>query len=165
LATSLTINPGDYGALMRFAIFQSEGGPIPNGASIVSAELSVYKSGYYDPTYRLQRLLAAWSSGQATWHQRLTGVAWSTPGALAVGSDIASEVDAQVRATWNPGWVRFDVRNRVATWSAQAAAGSLANHGWRMSYASGNNNLTSFRSSEFSSDPALRPKLSIVYAP
>ena len=40
-----------YTYLFRFAIFQSEGGPVPNGATIVSATLSLYKSSAYDYTY------------------------------------------------------------------------------------------------------------------
>src|SRR3954469_2999322 len=41
------INESSTSLAIRFAIFQSEGGPVPNGATINSATLSLYK--YHGP--------------------------------------------------------------------------------------------------------------------
>src|SRR5437762_1318452 len=46
----------DYG-LYRFAIFQSEGGPVPDGSTITSATLSLYKAFGPAVTYQASRLL------------------------------------------------------------------------------------------------------------
>ena len=74
--------PCDYRPLVRFAIFQSEGGPVPNGAVIQSATLALYKQ-YYNDTLRLNALLKPWSESQATWTISQTGVPWTVGGAPA----------------------------------------------------------------------------------
>jgi hypothetical protein len=76
----LYVDGTTYRPLLRFAIFQSEGGPVPNGATIQSAKLELYKQ-YYDYTLRLNALLKPWVESQATWMLSQTGVAWSVAGA------------------------------------------------------------------------------------
>ncbi len=63
---ALLLDPVNYNSLLRFAIYQSEGGPVPNGAVIQSATLALYK-GYYDDTLQLNALLKPWVEGEATW--------------------------------------------------------------------------------------------------
>jgi hypothetical protein len=148
----------NYVPLVRFAIFASEGGPVPNGAFIESATLSLYKQHYSD-TFRLNALLKPWIESQATWNNATTGVPWSAPGAAGVGSDHVNAADAVVNAAYSPGWVSFNVTTRVQQWSS----GSGTNHGWRLSQTSAGSADKQFHSSEYST-AALRPKLTIVYS-
>ena len=157
--TSGTMNlaPSTYVPLVRFAIFQAEGGPVPNGATIHSATLSLYK-GYYNDTLRLNAMLKPWVETAATWNTASPGVAWTSPGAAGVGTDHSSSVDALVGSDWNPGWVAFDVTARVQQW-----AGSGGNHGWRLSQTSVGSNTKYFNASEYGADATVRPKLTIRF--
>jgi hypothetical protein len=148
----------NYTDLIRFGIFQSEGGPVPNGATIQSANLALYKD-YYDVTYALNRMLVNWSESQATWLQRDAGLAWSTAGANAAGADYAAIADAQTAASWNPGWVVFDVTGAV-----QQMSGGQPNFGWRINEISGTAALKHFLAREYAADPTLRPKLTVMYS-
>jgi len=149
-----------YSTLLRFAIFQSEGGPVPDGAQIVSAHLSLYKYSAYDMVYALHRVLQDWSESSATWIQRAPGLPWSGAGANGAGSDYAATADSTATTLWDPGWIVFDVSTAVAGMSHEAAR---ANYGWRLRSISGNTNLKRLYSSEFAADPTLRPKLVINY--
>ena len=149
-----------YANLVRFAIYQSEGGPVPNGATITSATLTLHKTSAYDYLYQLRRVLRDWVDGQATWNQARIGVAWSVPGANGAGTDIAAVVDAQASAGWAPGPIDFDVTAAVQTMSL-----SGANFGWRVLPISGNGNSKTFASSEYTVAPLQRPKLVITYTP
>ena len=123
----LYLDGTNYRPLLRFAIFQSEGGPVPNGATIQSAKLELYKQ-YYDDTLRLNALLKPWVESQATWQLSQTGVAWSVAGAAGSGTDFDATVDAQVAAGFNPGL--GDVRRDSAR--AAVVNGAGTNYGWRM---------------------------------
>ena len=145
-------------SLVKFAIVSDEGGPLPVGATVTSATLSLYKHSYYNHTYRLRPLLSAWVESEVTWSQRLAGVPWVGPGATAVGSDLSLSYDAEAAAPWDPGWVTFDVTSGV-----QAIASGRPNHGWALEAVSGNSNFKEFRSSEYTADLSLRPRLIISY--
>ena len=147
-----------FRSLMRFAIFQSEGGPVPDGATITAATLSLYKYGYYDTRYQLRPVLANWVEGEVTWNQSRQGVPWSGPGATALGSDVAASHDAVGDTLWDPGWLAFDV-----TGGLQAMAGGRANRGWVLDPVSGNGNAKNFYSKEYTTNTALRPMLTIRY--
>jgi hypothetical protein len=148
-----------YSTLLRFSIFLSEGGPIPDGAPIRSAVLSVYKYSGYDMTYGLHRMLKDWAEGTATWNQRGGGQPWAAPGANGVGTDFTQLPDATAATPFNAGWVSFDVTAAVQQMSQQAP-----NHGWRLRGSAGSTTaLKRFHSSEYTSDSALRPKLVIVH--
>ncbi|WP_460537749.1 Ig-like domain-containing protein, partial [Chitinimonas naiadis] len=99
----------EYRDLLRFAIFQSEGGPVPDGAVIQSATLSLYKTSYYDYVYRAHRLLKDWLETQATWNVARSGVPWATASAAGAGTDYVATADGQGSAGWNPGWMTIDV--------------------------------------------------------
>lgn len=151
----------NYSSLMRFAIFQSEGGPVPNGANISSATLSLYKYSSYNMVYAVHRVLLDWSESGATWTQRSPGLGWSTLGANGLGSDIAATPDASAATDFNPGWINFDV---TASVQAMSQAPTPANYGWRLKGVSGYTSaLKKFYASEFISTPSLRPKLVITY--
>ena len=152
---------GYYPSLLRFAIFQSEGGPVPNGARITSAVLSLYKYSFYDMTYRLHPLLQDWSESAATWNMRQSGVAWNVAGAGGIGTDYGAAADATASTDFNPGWVNFDLGASVQQMSL---ATPPTNFGWRLVGISGNiSGLKKFYSSDFMTAPDLRPKLVITY--
>jgi hypothetical protein len=157
--TPLYLDVTKYLPLVRFAVFQSEGGPVPNSATILSATLSLDK-GLYNDTIRVNALLKPWVEGQATWLNSQTGVPWTSPGASGIGSDYSSSADALVAAPYAAGWVNFDVTNRVQNWGS---GNGLTNNGWRLSQTTSGYNPKTFYSSEYTPDTTLRPKLTIVY--
>src|SRR5919204_4656963 len=67
--------------LVRFAIFAAEGGPVPNGATITSATLSLYMFDGPASVITASRLLKNWSEAGVTWNNTGAGAAWTTPGA------------------------------------------------------------------------------------
>lgn len=147
-----------YAPLLKFAVFASEGGPVPDGATIESAKLRIYK-GNYDNVIALHALLVPWVESEATWNRPRIGAAWASAGAGGAGTDYATAADATVAATWAAGWIEFDVSdrlNRIATGSS--------NHGWRLVSVSGNGNRKELRSSEYSSDPMFRPTLELTWS-
>jgi hypothetical protein len=155
----------DYGAqyssMLRFGIFQSEGGPVPNGAHIRSAALSIYKYSGYNMVYGVHRVLKDWSEAAANWNQAKASSPWAAPGANAAGSDYASVADASATTDFNPGWVDFDVTAAVQQMSESIPT---ANYGWRLRQVSGYvNALKRFYSSEYAASPTLRPKLVVTY--
>ncbi len=159
--TTLLDQSQRYASLIRFAIFQSEGGPVPNGAVIESAVLSLYKSTAYDMVYGLHAMLVPWSETTSSWNQRLPGQPWGAPGADAVDVDYAAGTDALGSVGWSAGWLDFDVTTRIAALSAQPTPQNL---GWRLKPISGYvSALKKLYTSEFSNDPSLRPKLVITY--
>lgn len=160
--TSFQDKLSDYSSLVRFAIFQSEGGPVPNGTKITSATLSLYKFSYYNMVYGVHRVLVDWSESTATWNRRLPGMYWSTAGANGLGTDIAATPDALASTDFNPGsWINFDVTSSV---QGMSLAPSPTNFGWRLKGVSGYTSLIKlFYSSEFTGMPSLRPKLVITY--
>jgi len=80
-------------AVVRFAIFAAEGGPVPNGATITSATLSLYKYNGPDAVIQATRLLRSWTETGVTWNTTGTGTAWTVPGAGGVGTDVVSSAD------------------------------------------------------------------------
>ncbi|MES2353863.1 MAG: DNRLRE domain-containing protein [Pseudomonadota bacterium] len=158
--TSLMDQYSNYSNLLRFGIFVSEGGPVPNGAIIQSATLGLYKYSYYDMSYSLNRMLVGWSESNATWQQRDVGLSWSTAGALGSGTDFTATPDATAAAGWNPGWVTFDLTTAV-----QQMSSGQPNLGWRLIGVSGNQlNIKNFYSKEYTADTTLRPKLTVTYS-
>jgi len=146
-----------YADLVRFAVFVSEGGPVPDGATITSATLSLYKQSAYDQSYQLRRVLRDWVEGQATWNSARTGTPWAVAGASGVGSDIGAGVEATASIGWDPGWVNFDVTAGVSAMST-----GVANYGWKLQPVSGTSALKTFTSRE-GATPSQRPKLVVSY--
>jgi hypothetical protein len=157
--TPLYLDRANYTPLVRFAVFQSEGGPVPDGSTIQSASLQLYKQSY-DDTIRLNPLLKPWVESRATWLLSQTGVQWTTAGAAGAGSDYGNSADAVVSVPFNPGWVAFDVTARVRQWSSN----SSTNFGWRLGSTVSPVNAKTFNSSEYTTDATLRPKLTVVYS-
>jgi PKD repeat protein len=160
-------------ALLRFAIFQSEGGPVPNGATITSAMLSLYKYWGPDGVFNAFRLLKNWSETQSTWNNAASGTPWTSPGALSAGNDYVATADGQgsiADAQANgcgsapyPAacWLNIDVTSGV-----QAFASGTPNYGWKLSQVSSSNiySYKDFNSKENQGFATLRPKLTIQYS-
>jgi hypothetical protein len=150
-----------YNILLRAAIFHSEGGPVPNGATIEAASLSVYKWTSYAMTYGLHRVLHPWTESGATWNQREAGVGWSAPGGKVADGDYAAVAEATATVGYDAGWLNFDVTAHVQSLSHSVVT---VNHGWRLHPVAGSTSaLKRFYSSEYAADPQLRPKLVIMY--
>lgn len=147
-----------YVPLVRFAIFASEGGPVPDGAVIKSAKLSVYKGGY-DAVLSVHAMRVQWEEKEATWNRPRVGATWSVAGAAGAGADYEAGQDAQVKTEWNASWVMFDVTERVGKMSA----GTSPNYGWRTYWVSGGYNRMELRSSEYTTYLDRRPKLEVEW--
>jgi hypothetical protein len=147
-----------YTDLFRFAVFAAEGGPVPDGAVIHSATLSIYKNSY-NQVFRLHALLKGWTEAEATWQQARAGTAWSVPGAGGVDSDYEAQHDARFEAPFAAGWMSFEVGERL-----RAYAGGTPNLGWRLVAESGSGNEITLLASEYLVDPTRRPRLSITYS-
>ncbi|WP_429885863.1 Ig-like domain-containing protein, partial [Geoalkalibacter halelectricus] len=145
-------------AAVRFAIFESEGGPVPDGVVIDSATLGLYKYTAYDHVYRAYAFLRDWQESEITWNRSSVGVPWTLAGANGSGSDIASVADGEGAVGWSAEWLYIDVSPSVA----QFSTGVAPNYGWKIAAVSGNSNTKRFYSREFS-DPTLRPTLQVNY--
>ena len=148
-----------YTPLIRFAIFESEGGPVPDGATINSATLYLYKYSNYSTDMTLNRVLRDWTETGATWNNWKSGSAWTTARAASSGNDIEGTSYATYSNS-NFGtntWGSADVTTDVSAW-----AGGTANYGWRALVTSSNNERK-FWSRNYSTDATLRPYLVIDY--
>ncbi len=143
-----------YNPLVRFAIFSNEGGPVPEGATITYAALALYKSSYYDYTYRAHPLLKNWVENKATWIKAADGIPWNAPGAAGIGSDYAANGSQPAIVGWNPDWVVLNVTDSVQAMSL----GAKPNYGWQL-LGTGVNYSKLFVASEYAANPTLRPKL------
>jgi hypothetical protein len=158
--------------LIRFAIFASEGGPVPNGATITSATLSLYKYNGPDAVIQATRLLRNWTETGVTWNTTGTGVAWSVPGAGGVGTDVMSSADGQgsiadaavnnCTSSTMPAacWLNIDVTSGV-----QAFSNGTTNDGWLLTQVSSSaiDQYKDFNSKDITNFPTARPKLTITY--
>lgn len=154
--TNWSLNWNTSIGMVRFAIFAAEGGPVPDGATIVSATLALYQTSGPASTWEARRLLKDWQEMEATWNIAATGLPWQTPGAQGA-SDIAASADGQSPSAAIPGWLNIDVTSGV-----QAFAGGTPNYGWRIGWVSGTTGGKLFRASE-SGAASERPTLTIVY--
>ncbi|MAT93596.1 MAG: hypothetical protein CME59_13445 [Halioglobus sp.] len=143
-----------YNPLVRFSIFSSEGGPVPDGANITYAALALYKSSYYDYSYRAHPLLVDWAEDQATWFEAAAGTPWHAAGAAGIGSDYAEDGSPAAPTGWEPEWVVLDVTDSVRAMSL----GERSNYGWQL-LGNGINYHKFFHASEYAADPTRRPKL------
>lgn len=155
-ATGLLDQTTRYSSLLRFQVFQSEGGPVPDGALIRSAVLSIYKYSFYNMVYTLHRMLVDWSESSATWTDTGVGGPWNSPGANGAGIDFQVAPDASASTNFEPGWVDFDLTASLTP--------NGAPFGWRLRQQSGYlTGLKRFYTSEFDTSTELRPKLVITY--
>ena len=140
--------------VIRFAIFQSDGGPVPNGATINSATLSLYMYGGVDAVFRASRLLRSFSEPDVTWNSP-----WSVPGAGA-GNDYATGSMEEGSVAAPNGWLNINVTGSVG----QFANGSAQNLGWKITQVSSSSegSYKNFVSKD-NNNTGLRPKLTVTY--
>ncbi|QGX40823.1 Ig-like domain-containing protein [Permianibacter aggregans] len=149
-----------YSPMLRFKIFASEGGIVPDDALIQNAQLHVYKATVYNATWGVHRLLRDWQETEANWLNFRSGQAWSGSGANGSNTDYVSAPDASVVSDWGTGWLMFDV-----TQSLQMMQNEQQNYGWRIIRSAGDRyNLKRFYTKDYTTDVTRRPKLVITYA-
>ena len=149
---------GSYNMLVRYVIFQSEGGAIPNGATVKSATLSLYKYSPYDETFQAYRVLKDWREMDASWNNANATARWAVDGAFGSNTDNVATPDGQAVVGWDPSWLEIDVTSGL-----QAMSNGAGNYGWHIVGLGTNTNALRFHSREYQTDPTLRPKLTIVY--
>ncbi|MCF8154387.1 MAG: DNRLRE domain-containing protein [Rhodoferax sp.] len=149
-----------YSAMVvRFAVFQREGGPVPDNAIVSAAELELYKSTSYSVTMSAYRMLCDWQELQVTWSSCRTGTAWSVPGAFGAGSDYQAVADGAGLATWSPGWLKINV-----TAGLVAMQSGAPNYGWRLRRTAGDDiNIKRYYAREYMDNTSLRPRLVVHY--
>ncbi len=146
--------------LVRFPIFVSEGGPVPNGAVIDSATLSLYRSTKGSVTYSLHRVLQDWSESSATWRRRTANQNWAVSGANGAGTDYDPAEASRLVSSTAAAWQNFDLTANV---QAMSNASTPGNFGWRLRRIAGDASTQHrFYSSEYAST-AYRPKLVVTY--
>jgi PKD repeat protein len=144
--------------LVKFKVFKSEGGPVPDYAIVSSATLKLYKTGSYDyGAYSVYQVLKNWSETGATWNSANSGDAWNTPGCNGAGTDRSTDPVASSQMGWDPGWMDVDV-----TACLQAFSGGTTNNGWLLVDPYGN--YRTWASRDYTTDASLRPKLVITYS-
>jgi len=159
LATPLIVDGPLAGAegderqiLLRFDnLFVSQGGPIPDGAAITAATLTLNITNPSVDGAQLHRMVIPWSDTD-TWNSLVSGVQVDGSEALAAVA-AASLYNGTVPATHD-----IDVTTSVAAWSAAPAT----NHGWVLVTPPGGSDSWQFDSSE-GATVALRPRLSVSY--
>ena len=145
--------PGDERqVLLRFDnLFVSQGGPIPDGATILSATLTLNITDPSPDGAELHRMLVPWAD-TATWNSLTAGVQHDGTEALAA-IDVSSSFNGTVPASH-----AIAVTSSVAAWSANPSS----NHGWVFVTPAGLSNSWQFSSSE-AATVALRPMLTVQY--
>jgi hypothetical protein len=153
------INESSTSMAVRFKIFEAEGGPVPNGATIHSASLSLYKYDGPGSSFKASRFLKSWTEAGARWSSTGTTPGWDQAGAMSAGGDYRAAFDGESTVGASPGWLTLNVTDGVKAF----AAGS-ANNGWKVADNSGTNGGTPryFRSREHATQ-AERPQLTITY--
>ncbi len=143
--------------LVKFKVFKSEGGPVPDGAVVSGATLKLYKTGSYDyGPYNVFRVLKSWEETESSWNGAKTGDAWNSPGCSGAGTDRSTDPVATPQRGWDPGWMDVDVTGCV-----QAFSSGTANNGWLLVDPYGN--YRSWASRDYTADTSLRPKLVVTY--
>ncbi|HEV8337094.1 MAG TPA: DNRLRE domain-containing protein [Candidatus Polarisedimenticolia bacterium] len=153
LTTNSQSNGGSRG-LVRFDLSS-----IPAGATISSATFEMYhyfSRSALSESLRVHRLTRAWTEPGATWRAYDGVNSWTTAGG---DFDPAVAASTTVNATVNV-WRQWNVTALVQSW----ISGSAPNFGMILdSPSAGGNNERQFYTSDYLANPALRPKLTIVY--
>jgi hypothetical protein len=77
---------------LKFKIFNREGGPVPDDAIIVGANLTYYKNDSGAYVVSGYKLLKNWSEMEVTWNNVSRNETWSIPGANDIGIDRTGEL-------------------------------------------------------------------------
>ncbi|MEW6380611.1 MAG: DNRLRE domain-containing protein [bacterium] len=134
---------------------------IPPDARIVSSFFSMYlydppDGGFIPDVYRIHRVTQDWVPHETTWKERNknTHLVWSTPG----GAFDPGYEDSKIFTAL--GWQKWRTTGLTRYWMKYPAQ----NYGFILEtdIREGNNEYT-FRSSSYSDNPTLRPKLTVYY--
>ncbi len=133
---------------------------IPAGASISSAQLQVYATGWSGSNISIgaYRVVRGTVVGQATWSQASSGQAWGLPGCNDTNTDRRGTAESTLTTSGVNRWYSFDVRSLVQSW----VDGTLANNGVLLRQtipAALSFNLAGAEKA----DGSLRPKLVVTY--
>ena len=152
--------PDKFRLLIRIPIFQSNGGSVPDDAEITSATLSLFKHSSFNHDYTVRSMQNPWDEFEATWNNRTANNTWASPGAENEGGDYSANSDGAGSTPFDSGlWVEFDVTAGVIEISQ-----GRTNHGWRIVSDGGDGNSLRFYSSDYTTNPSLRPKLTVTYS-
>jgi hypothetical protein len=142
--------------IIKFKIFEREGGLLPNDAVITKAELTLYKADDYGShLVSAYRLLKDWKELETTWNEVVTGETWSIPGAGEEGVDRSAKL-TEFTAAGAIGFQTFDITPLVEGYDQ-----GLENKGWLFTQPTQMSLIVP--SSEYTEDPAKRPKLTLTY--
>jgi len=152
--------PYFYRGLMKFNIFEREGGLIPDDAVIVKATLTLYKQDdiiHNDISF--YQLLKDWKELEVTWNQARNGVNWSEAGANETDSDRTEKLG------------NFSVSSAKAFYTVDITPAlegydrGVENNGLLLSKSRGD--IFNFSSCDYinqtTGDISLRPKLTVYY--
>lgn len=162
------IGGADWGTLRSILKFDLSG--IPATATVNSATLSLYQWYQEDAsplTIDVHYLTGNWTEGTGAGSATGDGATWLTTNGADDWTDPGGDYDSTVSASSDaPGavntWVDWDLTALTQSW----ADGSITNNGLLLKqdaeYPAGSD-AKSFYSSEFATDAALRPKLTIEW--
>jgi len=152
-------NGGSYGRTRTLVKFPDLGGRIPAGATVLDADLKLWKPLTFGSgaRFNLHALTRGFDETTATWNRASSGTAWSTPGgdySPAVVDYVPSMTTDSKFHIW---WIDELVQQWVDT--------PTSNHGALIKIAdeAAKNQLSVFLSNEVASEPQLRPQLHVTY--
>jgi hypothetical protein len=151
----------------RRSLYKFDLSGIPSNATICSANLTLVvgsgSNAINDRLVRVYRLKTAWSEQTGTWNSASTGVSWQVAGASGANDRESTDIGSLL--------VPASVASATAeTWTLDPAKiqemvnGSFANNGFLLQPDTEVDDLHYFYSSDYTSNPARRPKLVIVYS-
>jgi len=150
-------------ALVKFAVFRSEGGPVPDGAQVVSAKLHLFKVSAYLSGPRAHELLKAWDEKAVTAIDTGKAGPWAETGAGAAGQDHAAAAVGKCTLGYEKErWAEIDVTASLRAWSAK----QRPNRGWLLidEHPKDSVNNRHYATREYAEDASKRPKLEITYS-
>lgn len=151
----------------RRGFFQFDLSGIPSNAIICSASLSLVVSSstnaVNDSVVRVYRLKTPWSEQTGTWNSASTGVPWQIPGASGVNdresTGIGSLLVPAIAANASEQiWILDPAKIQ------EMVNGIFANNGFLFQPDIELDDLHYYYSSDYTSNPARRPKLVITYS-
>jgi len=158
--------------LLKFKIFNHEGGPVPDDAIITSANLTFYKNDPYSHVVSAYKLLKNWNEMEVSWNNASQNETWFTPGVDEIGIDRTQELinfttrkcpvltpnwceDRTQDWNFSSGFYNYDITPLVSGYDS-----GETNYGWLFTQPSqGALRIASCDNSNL----ILRPKLTINY--
>ncbi len=136
---------------------------IPSYAYVYSATISLYsqsRTNINPLPISTHRMLRPWADMEATWNLAAFGQRWAFPGANGLSTDRSAAAFASTSLNVTGVWTDWDVTRLAQDWLATPDS----NYGIILKAGSGPQVEYSLVASHYLANPALRPKLQIVYA-